>query len=782
MRNRAGRRRRPRDRLVRAPPGRRSPAATGRRQPAPAHPGDRLRLGRASRRLRRDVDPAGARRRRTRRPGLGDRGRRPALGPAAPRRAAAPLRRDHVVDRRGPAEPLRHRRVCRRRRRWPGCAASRSSSSPCSATATTRPTSWDAAWPRRWWRPGRPPATGRTAESAATPAHRWCTSARSPASTAGHRRRRPARAGRRVLVLFGSARRDVSAPTPRRAAREPPPAGGGPTGSRRPRPRAAAEGAPATTATTCGTALSCTAPTWSSCTAATTPSPRSRRPGGRPSSSRRTGPSPSRPPGLELSRRRGRPRRSTAGRPPPDWPGLLDRAQRRRRHGPWARWSPGDGARRAAAFLDAPPVSAAAPRRPSLAWRRCGRPARPPARSAPRVAPQRLVAPAWHVVVAMGDEEVAPSSHGRPRRPGTPHASPSTFRGRRGELPLARARNAAAARAALEPRRRAAGLPRRRLHPLPRPCRRYERAAGDVRRPHPGTVAPWSCGAVAYLPAGPGRAATVARLRGPARPHPARPAPPPDESSGRRRPAAVLVAVLRRHGARLGTRSAASTRTTSATAARTPTSASGSAAAAGAALGGRRRRRPPAPPRAGPADAPPRGDRPQRHLSSTAAGGGCPMTGWLDASGPRWAWPTSTPARARGAPARRQRGVDLGLVAVDHRLVRQVPDGVPAHQGAVQALDLRDRGGQPGDAAGLDQPAGARGRCSTSGMPPRANVTTGCRQAAPRPPPARTARPTAGSPARRRPGPPLGPGAPAQATVAQVHLAGPRCGSIASAK
>jgi hypothetical protein len=127
--------------------------------------------------------------------------------------------------------------------------------------------------------------------------------------------------------------------------------------------------------------------------------------------------------------------------------------------------------------------------------------------------------PGIHVVVAMGDPEVAGLLDGT-----MPTSLVEVPVGADGNLPLARARNAGAARALSLGARLLVLLD---VDCVPDPCLldRYEHAAAA----RPGALL---CGPVAYLPPPPPGGydlATVARL---ADPHPARPAPPTGQIVG----------------------------------------------------------------------------------------------------------------------------------------------------------------------------------------------------------------------------------------------------------
>ncbi|RBY81426.1 glycosyltransferase family 2 protein [Blastococcus sp. TF02-09] len=135
-------------------------------------------------------------------------------------------------------------------------------------------------------------------------------------------------------------------------------------------------------------------------------------------------------------------------------------------------------------------------------------------------------APDWHVVAAMGDEGVRAVVDATPAPPGTRRVVIDVPLEDDGELPLARARNAAAA-AALQ--RGAELLVFLDVDCVPSPglLAGYVRAAADpaVRAAHGPVLL---CGPVAYLPAGirVTSAADLAGLPAAAAPHPARPAPP----------------------------------------------------------------------------------------------------------------------------------------------------------------------------------------------------------------------------------------------------------------
>lgn len=138
-------------------------------------------------------------------------------------------------------------------------------------------------------------------------------------------------------------------------------------------------------------------------------------------------------------------------------------------------------------------------------------------------------APAWHVVAVMGDDGVRAVLDATPAAPGTRRVVVDVPPAEDGELPLARARNAAAA-AALE--RGADLLVFLDVDCVPSPglVGGYVRAAGDPAvRAAAGPVL--LCGPVAYLPPGVrvGSAADLPRLSAAAQPHPARPAPAPGQ-------------------------------------------------------------------------------------------------------------------------------------------------------------------------------------------------------------------------------------------------------------
>jgi GT2 family glycosyltransferase len=138
-------------------------------------------------------------------------------------------------------------------------------------------------------------------------------------------------------------------------------------------------------------------------------------------------------------------------------------------------------------------------------------------------------APAWHVVVSMGDDDVRAVVGSMPAAPGTRRVVVDVPVPADGELPLARARNAAAA-AALD--RGADLLVFLDVDCVPSPglVAGYRRAAADPAvRASPGPVL--LCGPVAYLPPDVRvtSAADLVRLPAAARPHPARPAPSPGE-------------------------------------------------------------------------------------------------------------------------------------------------------------------------------------------------------------------------------------------------------------
>lgn len=138
-------------------------------------------------------------------------------------------------------------------------------------------------------------------------------------------------------------------------------------------------------------------------------------------------------------------------------------------------------------------------------------------------------APDWHVVVAMGDDGIRDVVDEVPAAPGTRRVVLDVPVPEDGELPLARARNTAAA-AALD--RGADLLVFLDVDCVPSPglLAGYVRAARDPAvRAAPGPVL--LCGPVAYLPPGVRvrSRADLARLPGAAAPHPARPAPPPGQ-------------------------------------------------------------------------------------------------------------------------------------------------------------------------------------------------------------------------------------------------------------
>jgi N-acetylglucosaminyl-diphospho-decaprenol L-rhamnosyltransferase len=135
-------------------------------------------------------------------------------------------------------------------------------------------------------------------------------------------------------------------------------------------------------------------------------------------------------------------------------------------------------------------------------------------------------APAWHVVASMGDDGIGSVLDAVPAAPGTRRVLVDVPQETDGELPLARARNAAAT-AALA--RGADLLVFLDVDCVPSPglLAGYARAAGDPAvRAAPGPVL--LCGAVSYLPPEV-RIASAADLAGltTAAPHPARPAPAP---------------------------------------------------------------------------------------------------------------------------------------------------------------------------------------------------------------------------------------------------------------
>jgi N-acetylglucosaminyl-diphospho-decaprenol L-rhamnosyltransferase len=136
-------------------------------------------------------------------------------------------------------------------------------------------------------------------------------------------------------------------------------------------------------------------------------------------------------------------------------------------------------------------------------------------------------APAWHVVASMGDAEVPAVLASVPAPPGTRRVVVDVPAPSDGELPLARARNAAAA-AALE--RGAELLVFLDVDCVPSPglLAGYAQAARDpaVRAASGPALL---CGPVAYLPEGVrvSSPADLAQLPDAARPHPARPDPAP---------------------------------------------------------------------------------------------------------------------------------------------------------------------------------------------------------------------------------------------------------------
>jgi GT2 family glycosyltransferase len=138
-------------------------------------------------------------------------------------------------------------------------------------------------------------------------------------------------------------------------------------------------------------------------------------------------------------------------------------------------------------------------------------------------------APAWHVIASMGDDDVRSVVDSVPAAPGARRVVVDVPLPADGELPLARARNAAAA-AALD--RGADLLVFLDVDCVPSPglLAGYARAAvDDAVRAAPGPVL--LCGAVAYLPPGVRvtSGADVAGLPAAARPHAARPAPAPGQ-------------------------------------------------------------------------------------------------------------------------------------------------------------------------------------------------------------------------------------------------------------
>ena len=136
-------------------------------------------------------------------------------------------------------------------------------------------------------------------------------------------------------------------------------------------------------------------------------------------------------------------------------------------------------------------------------------------------------APRWHVVASMGDPEVAAIVADHPGHAGTETVVLDVPVGPDGELPLARARNAAAAEAV---RRGAELLVLLDVDCVPAPgtLQAYERAARD-----PAVLAAQGptllCGTVGYLPPGVlvQDPADVDGLAAAAGPHPARPNPEP---------------------------------------------------------------------------------------------------------------------------------------------------------------------------------------------------------------------------------------------------------------
>jgi len=138
-------------------------------------------------------------------------------------------------------------------------------------------------------------------------------------------------------------------------------------------------------------------------------------------------------------------------------------------------------------------------------------------------------APAWHVIASMGDPDVRAVVDAVPAAPGTRRVVVDVPLPADGELPLARARNAAAA-AALD--RGADLLVFLDVDCVPSPglLAGYARAAVDPAvRAAPGPVL--LCGPVAYLPPGVRvtSGADLARLPAAARPHAGRPAPAPGQ-------------------------------------------------------------------------------------------------------------------------------------------------------------------------------------------------------------------------------------------------------------
>ena len=138
-------------------------------------------------------------------------------------------------------------------------------------------------------------------------------------------------------------------------------------------------------------------------------------------------------------------------------------------------------------------------------------------------------APAWHVIASMGDDVIRSVVDEVPAAPGTRRVVVDVPLPPDGELPLAQARNAAAA-AALD--RGADLLVFLDVDCVPSPglLAAYARAAvDDAVRAAPGPVL--LCGAVAYLPPGVRvtSGADLARLPAAARPHAARPVPEPGQ-------------------------------------------------------------------------------------------------------------------------------------------------------------------------------------------------------------------------------------------------------------
>jgi N-acetylglucosaminyl-diphospho-decaprenol L-rhamnosyltransferase len=141
-------------------------------------------------------------------------------------------------------------------------------------------------------------------------------------------------------------------------------------------------------------------------------------------------------------------------------------------------------------------------------------------------------APRWHVVAAMGDPAVRGVVAEHAGDGSTETVVVDVPVGDDGELPLARARNAAAA-AAIERGAELLVLLDVDCVPSPGLLAAYERAArevagdGDADAPGPALL----CGAVTYLPEGVRvrTGADLDRLPALTRPHPARPAPAPGE-------------------------------------------------------------------------------------------------------------------------------------------------------------------------------------------------------------------------------------------------------------